>query len=296
MTLDLVATDLEPALALLERRFAQTIVALPSGAQVAVRAAGAEQAGAPAIVLLHGIGSGAASWLDVAMELCARNRVLAWDAPGYGASTPLTMAAPSAADYAHRLLEVLDALQIDRCVLVGHSLGALMACAFAAGAGRRIVQRLVLISPARGYGGVDRAGLRSQVLASRLGALRNLGIEGMSAEAPKRMLSANASASARAWVQRNTAQLNPAGYAQAVQMLCGGEILDHAPLPMPIDVLCGDADQVTTPEACREIAAHFGAGFDVVPRAGHASPAEQPVAVARRIAGTPNLSLGEEQK
>jgi pimeloyl-ACP methyl ester carboxylesterase len=296
MRLDLIAAELEPTHALLEGRFAQTIVALSSGAQVAVRTTGAAQADAPTIVLLHGIGSGAASWLSVAIELGARARVLAWDAPGYGASTPLTIAQPSAADYARRLHEVLAALQIDSCVLVGHSLGALMACAFAADAGRHIVQGLVLISPARGYGGADRAELGKMVLESRLGALRNLGIDGIAAEAPKRMLSAHASSSARAWVQRNAAQLNPAGYAQAVQMLCGSEILDHAPLPMPVDVLCGEADQITTPDSCREIAARFGASFDVVPLAGHASPVEQPVPVALRIASAVSLSLGEEQE
>lgn len=296
MSLELIAAELEPALALLEGQFAQTVVVLPSGAQVAVRTTSSAQADAPVIVLLHGIGSGAASWVNVAIALGARARVLAWDAPGYGASTPLTVAEPSASDYAQRLHEVLIALRIDGCVLVGHSLGALMACAFAGGTGRRVVQRLVLISPARGYGGADRAELRAQVLESRLGALRDLGIDGMAAEAPKRLLSANASSSARAWVQRNAAQLNPVGFAQALRMLCGGEILDHAPLPMPIDVLCGDADQVTTPEACRQIAACFGAGFDIVPLAGHASPVEQPMLVARRIAGAANLALGEEQR
>src|SRR5256885_12675463 len=54
--------------------------------------------------MLHGISSGAASWLDVALELAPRARVLAWDAPGYGRSTPLAPDAPTGADYA-RVLE-----------------------------------------------------------------------------------------------------------------------------------------------------------------------------------------------
>jgi pimeloyl-ACP methyl ester carboxylesterase len=60
-------------------------------------------------------------------------RVLAWDAPGYGNSAPLApMAMPGAADYAERLWAWLDALGPQAAaplVLVGHSLGALMACA-----------------------------------------------------------------------------------------------------------------------------------------------------------------------
>src|SRR5256885_11891381 len=76
--------------------------------------------------MLHGISSGAASWLDVALELAPRARVLAWDAPGYGRSTPLAPDAPTGADYARVLEQSLQALGVRRCLLVGHSLGALM--------------------------------------------------------------------------------------------------------------------------------------------------------------------------
>jgi pimeloyl-ACP methyl ester carboxylesterase len=287
-------TVIEPALALLDNRFAQTLVALPSGARVAVRQTAAAPGDAPVVVLLHGIGSGAASWLDVAVALGGQARVLAWDAPGYGASTPLPMPAPTAADYAQRLHELLVALRIGRCVLVGHSLGALMAGAFAVDRGRCMVTQLVLISPARGYGAADQAAERQQVLATRLGKLHRLGIDGMAAEAPGRMLSAAAGASARAWVQRNAALLNPQGYEQAVHLLCGGDLLAHAPLAMPVSVFCGDADQITPPEACRRVAAGLGAPFELIPRAGHASPVEQSASVARCIAGVANLTLNEE--
>ncbi|RAF14428.1 alpha/beta fold hydrolase, partial [Burkholderia multivorans] len=70
------------------------------------------------VVLLHGIGSGAASWVRQLDALGASRRVLAWDAPGYGASTPVHGASPSAVDYAASLDAWLDALGIARCVLV----------------------------------------------------------------------------------------------------------------------------------------------------------------------------------
>jgi len=294
MSLHPDSAELEPALALLDARFAQTVVVLPSGERVAVRDTAAAPGDAPVIVLLHGIGSGAASWLFVATALGTQARVLAWDAPGYGASTPLPMAEPSAADYAQRLHELLAALHIERCVLVGHSLGALMACAFAADTGQHRVSRLVLVSPARGYGGADSTEARRQVLATRLGKLRDRGIEGMAAEAPGRMLSADASPSARAWVRRNAALLSPAGYTQAVRMLCGGDLMGHAAMDMPVLVACGDADQITPPESCRQVAAHFGAPFESIARAGHASPVEQSASVARLVAGAANLLLNEE--
>ena len=100
-------------------------------------------------VLLHGIGSASASW---AYQLAAAaaspaHQVLAWDAPGYGASTPVGPLEPQASDYAARLWAWLDALSCHSpVVLVGHSLGALMA-ASAAQAQPGRVAGLLLLSP-----------------------------------------------------------------------------------------------------------------------------------------------------
>jgi len=85
------------------------------------------EAGAgPALVLLHGIGSSSASWL-FQLESLAGYRLIAWDAPGYGASAFLAMAEPQPADYAQALHEFLERLLLKDVVLVGNSLGCLMA-------------------------------------------------------------------------------------------------------------------------------------------------------------------------
>ncbi|HHW1798941.1 TPA: alpha/beta fold hydrolase, partial [Pseudomonas aeruginosa] len=125
----------------LQQRFPERLVQLADGAQLAIRECGQ----GPVVVLLHGIGSGSASWLHCAQRLAAGNRVIAWDAPGYGLSTPLPPARPKACDYAACLELLLDALGVESCLLVGHSLGALMATAYAAGIGAARVRRLVLL-------------------------------------------------------------------------------------------------------------------------------------------------------
>ncbi|MDZ3993412.1 hypothetical protein PspTeo4_25440 [Pseudomonas sp. Teo4] len=58
---------LTPTTTLLDQRFAERLLRLDGG-QLAVRQAGSGEA----VVLLHGIGSGAASWLQVAMGLSER--------------------------------------------------------------------------------------------------------------------------------------------------------------------------------------------------------------------------------
>ncbi|UXL37360.1 alpha/beta hydrolase [Pseudomonas fragi] len=238
----------------------------------------------PAIVLLHGIGSGAASWLAVAQLLAQRVRVIAWDAPGYGESSPLRSLAPDASDYAERLRQMLDALDIERCVLVGHSLGAITATAFASGAQQQRVSRLVLISPAQGYGHPSRKIQGQAVRLKRLADLEYPGIQAMAEQRSAYMLSPGASPKDHAWVRWNMARLNPEGYRQAIELLCGDDLLRHPPLSMPCDVHCGAADGITTPDSCRVLAQTLGASFSLIDSAGHASPIEQPYAVAGQLA------------
>jgi len=103
------------------------------------------------IVLLHGIGSNAQSFAPLMRIFDARHPMMAWDAPGYGSSEPLTIEWPDASDYAAALDRLLVELGIARCVLVGHSLGCLMSARYALVAPKKVAT-LVLISPALGYG------------------------------------------------------------------------------------------------------------------------------------------------
>jgi pimeloyl-ACP methyl ester carboxylesterase len=263
--------------AALERDFAPWLVKLPSGAQVALRECG--KGAGPAVVLLHGISSGAASWLQVAQRLAATHHVIAWDAPGYGHSSPLPQAAPAAADYARRLDDLLDALGIARCTLVGHSLGALMACACAQLHPQR-VERLVLISPARGYGSDPAQAQR--VRTQRLQALQDQGVAGIAARIDARLLSAGATAQAREWVRWNAGRLHADGYRQAVEMLCTSTLA--LPSGVPAEIHCGDADVVTPPAACAQVAQDAAIAFHTIAAAGHASPVEQAASVAALIA------------
>lgn len=86
-----------------------------------------EQGSGTPLTLLHGISSGAASW-HKQMALPGY-RVLAWDMPGYGESPMLTTARADAGDYADALARMLDRAGVQKTVLVGHSLGALVAAA-----------------------------------------------------------------------------------------------------------------------------------------------------------------------
>ena len=73
------------------------------------------------IVLLHGIGSNAQSFVPLMRAFEGGRPLLAWDAPGYGGSQPLVADWPDASDYATALNRLLSHLDVSRCILVGHS-------------------------------------------------------------------------------------------------------------------------------------------------------------------------------
>lgn len=84
----------------------------------------------PALVLLHGVGDSAVDWSWVIPNLGTKHRVIAPDFPGSGDS------AKPKRDYSLEFLtqflgDFLDTLEIQRVVLVGNSLGGLIALRFA---------------------------------------------------------------------------------------------------------------------------------------------------------------------
>ena len=232
-------------------------------------------------VLLHGIGSGSASWVEQLRAAEGRSdlRLLAWDAPGYGESTPVASASPVASDYAERLWAWLDALGVDApVVLAGHSLGCLIAASAALQRPAR-VQRLLLLSPARGYGDAPAAE-REDKLQSRLSTLQRLGPEGMAAARASAMLSPLATPEQIEAVRQTMAQVRVPGYTQASHLLANGTLgRDLAQLHCPVAVASGATDTITPPAACQQVAQQAGVAWHDLGAVGHACPLQAPDAV-----------------
>jgi pimeloyl-ACP methyl ester carboxylesterase len=84
-----------------------------------------EGSGAP-LVFLHGLGSTKEDYADVVRQQALSERpVLAYDAPGCGATTASDLSAVSIPFPVTVAAAVLDARGIGRCRLIGHSMGGL---------------------------------------------------------------------------------------------------------------------------------------------------------------------------
>jgi pimeloyl-ACP methyl ester carboxylesterase len=239
----------------------------------------AEPGRGPAFVLLHGIGSGAPSWQGLAAALGPEVRTLAWDAPGYGGSDPLPMPRPSAQDFADVLGQWLGPLSLQRPLLVGHSLGAIVAARWAAqhGAGLR---GLVLASPARGYGG-GPSDEREARRRERIDAIERLGPQAMAEERAARLCRPGADPSLVAQVREIMLRVSVKGYVQAAHLLADGHLIaDLAALPCPVTVVCGALDGITPPQACAQVAHAAGVPLRLLDGVGHACYLEDPSAFA----------------
>ena len=260
-------------------RYAPAVIETGAG-DVSIRTTGS----GPAVVLLHGIGSGSGSWVYQLAGLEPRYRVVAWDAPGYGESTPVTDAAPGVDDYADRLATLIDALSLDRFLLVGHSLGALIAGRYAARQPERL-RGLILADPAAGHALLSEED-RTARLDSRLKPFAALGAERYAAERAGNLLGPEATDEQVALVRRNMARLTLEGLGAAAGILSRGDLLaDVALFDGPAMLLCGAEDRVTPPDVCRPVADSFPGGrpFHLIEKAGHASYIDAPEIFTRHI-------------
>ena len=268
--------------------FPQQLCDLGGGAVVSYRAANPAAKGVP-VVLLHGIGSNSGSWLAQLQDGLRGRRLLAWNAPGYEASTAFEADAPTAQAYAQCLWAWLDALNITKAHLIGHSLGCIIVARAAVVAPHRVAS-LSLLSPAQGYGTAD-ADTRTSKRNARLKLINTLGAAGMAQARGAALLSSSATNDLKDYAIAMMARVNVRGYTQATELLANADIasdlatwcalpahLAHASFSN-IAIACGELDTITPAAQCAALASNHGIAFTSVANAGHLVALEASAAV-----------------
>ncbi len=107
------------------------------------------------LVMLHGIESSSGYWDNMLPILSKKHRVITIDLLGFGRSPKPRNIAYSLEDQVKWLKRTLDSMGVKKFSLIGHSLGALVAMAFAAAYPKQVKQLFlaspVLINPAQSY-------------------------------------------------------------------------------------------------------------------------------------------------
>jgi pimeloyl-ACP methyl ester carboxylesterase len=223
----------------------------------------------PTIVFLHGALNDHSVWQAQHAPLAERGwRVLAPDLPGHGADGDQALASVDA--MAAWLLARLDADGVARALLVGHSMGSLIALAAAAQAPGRIAG-LALLGTAAPMKVSDA--LLASALEDEAGAIATVATwshaQPALEPASRRLMARVAAGGPPGLLHADLAACK--AYAGGEQAMAGAAC--------PVLFILGRHDRMTPPRAAARLTAAARQGTVVEVDAGHAMMAEQPGAV-----------------
>ncbi len=194
------------------------------------------------LVLLHGMGSTAAVWLPQLEHFGRTRYTLAWTMPGYGASPPLEGGLSWDA-LADALAALCDAHALPRIHLLGHSIGGMVAQAFARRHRERLAS-LVLSASSAGFGQASAA-WKADFLRQREEPLAQHATFADAAPALlARFCAPCITPGMRALAAHAAAGLDKAAYLDAMRLLLTFDGADDlARLDLPVLLVAGSDDQ-----------------------------------------------------
>ncbi|MFJ9038433.1 3-oxoadipate enol-lactonase [Streptomyces sp. NPDC102406] len=226
---------------------------------------------APPLLLGPSLGTSMALWDQVAPEVSSAHRVVRWDLPGHGGSAPELIAeGATVADLAALVLDLADALGIERFAYAGVSLGGAVGLHLAVHHPERIDRLAVLCSSAH-FGG-DRP------WRERAARVREEGTGGVADSAPTRWFTPGFTVPR---LVRDHRAADAGAYAACCDALAAFDLRDRlGEITAPTLLVAGRDDPATPPAHLREIAdAVPGAELVELAGASHLAVAERPEAV-----------------
>lgn len=244
----------------------------------------------PAILLGHGYLWNWEMWEPQLNALTRRNRVILPEMWGHGESGPLPPATHGLPDLAGHMLELLDRLEVDRCVITGLSMGGMWGAHLASSAPGRVAGLVIMNSflgsepdaSRTAYGElldlIEREGrFPEHVIEIALPLFFAADVEERFPDLPRRLRRHIASFGAE--TLRNS--IVPLGRI-IFDRKDGRDILPK--IECPKLVLAGACDVARPPAESIEMAAQLGTSPIIIPDCGHTSSLEQSEEVNRILA------------
>ncbi|MCU0968954.1 MAG: alpha/beta hydrolase [Rubrivivax sp.] len=234
------------------------------------------------MLLLHGIGGVRALWGASGSGTLSALGAAGWraaapDLPGYGGSAVL--GTPTLGAMVDAVRAVARRLGADRTVLVGHSMGGMVAQELAARHPDE-VQGLVLVCTSSAFGRTD-GDWQARFVAERLAPLdAGIGMAGLARQIVPELLAPQAAPEARQAALDAMSSIPEPTYRAALTAIAGFDRREALGcIGVPTLLVAGEFDRTAPPDVMSRMAARVaGAEFVQLAGAGHLAPLERPAA------------------
>ena len=235
------------------------------------------------VVLLHGYLGNASMWSSQLVELEQHYRVIVPELWGHGNSDPLPAEVRDLHALVRHIEQLLDALTIEKCVLVGQSIGGMLAAELALILPHRVAG-LVLMNT---YLGDEPSNAKSRIMAMIDQAEADNGFSDELIDQIEPMFflqdENESTIKARHVFRKELASMDSARLSGSIIPI--GRMIFNRPdlrrrLPelmgIPALVMCGEYDVVRPPSESMEMAELLGCPYVEVSGAGHSASVERP--------------------
>jgi pimeloyl-ACP methyl ester carboxylesterase len=236
------------------------------------------------LLFLHGVGGGHHAWDSQLPYFAARGYAShAWDQPGYGHSP---MVAPyDLEQIALSLKRLIDSLGNEPVVLVGHSMGGLIAQEAYARFPQQVKALALCFTSAAFVGSSDFA---REFVAARIGPLdEGTSMAKIAAGLMPAMRGSKSDPKALALAERIMGAIPPETYRKAVSLLTTFDRRADLPrISVPTLLVAGSDDKTAPPAIMDRMSQKIpGAEYVLLEGCGHLGPMDQPDAFNAALAG-----------
>ena len=230
----------------------------------------------PTVLMLHGIGGGHLSFAPQVETLASGGyRAVAWDMPGYGRSAPIEPY--TFKGLAERCITLIESLRCGHVVLVGHSMGGMVAQEVVA---RRpdLVSRLVLCGTSAAFGKPDGDWQRNFIGERTAPLDAGKTMSDLAAMLVPQMVGPAALPEGVKLAQHCMGLVNPSTYRRALEaLLTFDRRADLARIHVPTLLIAGENDRTAPPAVMKTMAqAIVHSTYLELPGIGHLQPLEAP--------------------
>ncbi|KAF7712577.1 3-oxoadipate enol-lactonase 1 [Penicillium ucsense] len=229
-------------------------------------------------IFIHGLGSSQNYYFPIIPQLAPSHRCITLDTYG-AARSPFTGDQISINSIADDVIGVLDALNVTKAVVVGHSMGGLVVIELGVRYPDRVVG-IVAIGPTHPSDTLVGA------MNSRVDKVSEAGMEPMANTIPSAAVGSRSTPLQRAFIRELLLGQDAKGYIALCGAISSARVPEYSAVHAPFLLIAGEEDKSAAMEGCRHILAHVGSQskrMEVLSGVGHWHCIEAPEEVGRLI-------------